>query len=249
MKTNHRPVRGRGRARRAVLALVAGIALLALPALGLAAQSPPTVTTSAPDPTLITDTYALLSGVINPNGTASNYQFQWGTTTDYGQFTPTTNAGNGAAEVPVDASLDALQPNTTYHYRLVVASTDAAHPGTYYGADQTFTTSPSLALKLGTTRSVVKSNHATVTVSCVGPTDDACQGRLTLRTRINGTLRNAGSAPFNVAVGKSKTVSVYLPPAAQKALKTARKHQLNALAKAKLSGVKTPASSRLTLVG
>src|SRR5690242_19877118 len=82
--------------------------LVALPASASAAA--PTATTSPVDSTLLTDTYALISGVVNPGGTATSYQFEWGTTTAYGQSTPVTAAGNGTADVPVDFSLDKLQP-------------------------------------------------------------------------------------------------------------------------------------------
>jgi hypothetical protein len=35
---------------------------------------------------------------VNPNGTATTYHFDWGTTTDYGSSTPTQDAGAGTCE-------------------------------------------------------------------------------------------------------------------------------------------------------
>src|SRR5689334_22124021 len=96
------------------LAVLAGVAVLSVPVVAFAATR--TATTSAADPTLLTDTYALISGVVNPGGKASSYHFDYGTTTDYGTSTPVTSAGNGTADVPVDVSLDGLQPDTTYHF-------------------------------------------------------------------------------------------------------------------------------------
>jgi secreted trypsin-like serine protease len=99
----------------------------------VAALAPPAITTQAASS--VTATSAQLNGQLNPNSSATTYQFQYGTSTAYGQstFESTTN---GDTIMPVDASLTGLAAATTYHFRLVGANAN----GTSDGADQTFTT-------------------------------------------------------------------------------------------------------------
>src|SRR4051812_23744451 len=81
---------------------------------------PPSATTG--DPGTITMTDAVVNGTVNPNSVATSYHFEYGTTSDYGTSTPSTDAGSGFADVAVTASLAGLTPATTYHYRLVAGS-------------------------------------------------------------------------------------------------------------------------------
>lgn len=98
------------------------------------AASPPTATTGSPS--AIMTTTATVSGTVNPNGQATTYNFQYGTTTGYGQTTATQLAGAGSSNVNASASLTGLKPDTVYHYR--IAATNPSGPTT--GADQTFMT-------------------------------------------------------------------------------------------------------------
>jgi phosphodiesterase/alkaline phosphatase D-like protein len=81
-----------------------------------------------------------LRGTVNPNGSATTYQFEYGTTTSYGSKIPASEAGvgSGSADVPVAQTVTGVLPNTTYHFRL------AAHnPGnTATTGDRTFLTPP-----------------------------------------------------------------------------------------------------------
>jgi Ca2+-binding RTX toxin-like protein len=87
----------------------------------------------------VQDASATLRATVNPGGTATTYQFEYGTTTEYGEVAPVTpeEIGSGAAPVAVSEAIGGLQPGTTYHYRVV--ATNAA--GETEGADETFTTS------------------------------------------------------------------------------------------------------------
>ena len=85
--------------------------------------------------TAVTGTSATLNGTINPNGLASTYHFEWGTTISYGNSTTTTSAGSGSSNVAVSAALTSLATGTTYHFRLVGVNID----GTTNGNDMTFT--------------------------------------------------------------------------------------------------------------
>ncbi len=89
--------------------------------------------------TSVTSNSAVLSGIVNPNGAATTWQFQIGTSTSYGGLWPIS-----AGTVPVGAAATVsvtvntgLSPGTTYHYRLT--ATNSA--GTTNTADGTWTTS------------------------------------------------------------------------------------------------------------
>jgi phosphodiesterase/alkaline phosphatase D-like protein len=79
-----------------------------------------------------------LDGSVNPEGQATTYRFEYGTTTLYGSQAPVSDAdaGSGSADVPVSADVSGLSPNTQYHYRLVAINGS----GTTHGLDATFTT-------------------------------------------------------------------------------------------------------------
>lgn len=96
----------------------------------------PSATTEAA--TSIGETGATFKGQVNPNGTETTYQFEYGTTTSYGSKVPTSpeSVGAGTSKVAVSKAIGSLQEGTTYHYR-VLASSEA---GTSYGEDKVFTT-------------------------------------------------------------------------------------------------------------
>ncbi len=85
--------------------------------------------------TSITSTSGTINGTVNPNGNATNYHFEWGTTASYGSNTATVAAGAGTSDIPVSAPLTALTSGVTYHYRLVGVNSE----GTSNGNDLTFT--------------------------------------------------------------------------------------------------------------
>jgi len=104
------------------------------PALASAAPAVPVATTGGA--TNVAQSSATVAGTVNPNGTATAYYFQYGTTTSYGSSTSSTSAGSGTSDEPVSANLSGLASGATYHYRVVATSS----AGTTDGADQTFTT-------------------------------------------------------------------------------------------------------------
>jgi phosphodiesterase/alkaline phosphatase D-like protein len=85
----------------------------------------------------VTRTTASLAGTVNPRGLSTLYHYVYGTTSSYGRSTSSFAAGAGFAEVAADASLEELEPGTTYHYTLVATNSE----GTVTGSDHTFTTS------------------------------------------------------------------------------------------------------------
>ncbi len=92
----------------------------------------------------VTQTSATLGGTVNPEGQATSYVFQYGTSTAYGTQTPAVSAGSGTKAVTVSVGIQALTPNTTYHYRLAATSVN----GTTLSHDSSFRTA---ALPAGVT--------------------------------------------------------------------------------------------------
>jgi hypothetical protein len=82
----------------------------------------PTASTRAA--TAIRATSATLQGSVNPNGSATAYYFEYGTTTGYGRRAPAVpaSAGAGGEEVLLAQPVDGLEPGATYHFRLVAES-------------------------------------------------------------------------------------------------------------------------------
>jgi hypothetical protein len=112
-------------------------------------------TTTGPDRTFRTAAPPDLSGVrtsdvaatsaklrarINPNGYDTEYRFEYGTTTDYGQSIPLLEAsvGNGTSPTDVEQAVTGLEAGQTYHFRLI------AHNewGTSESDDTTFDFAP-----------------------------------------------------------------------------------------------------------
>ncbi len=96
----------------------------------------PTVTTGSASEVMPTS--ATLSATVNPNGEeVTECEFEYGTTVSYGSSVPCSpSAGSGTSAVAVSAPLSDLDPNETYHYRIVATNAD----GTREGSDKTFTT-------------------------------------------------------------------------------------------------------------
>lgn len=117
----------------------------------------PAVTTNAA--TSVADTTATLNGSVNPEGAATTYKFDYGTTTSYGTSTTASSAGSGSSGVAENAALTGLTASTTYHYR--VEATNAT--GTTLGSDQTFTTTATGGGGGGTAPAVVTSAATSVT--------------------------------------------------------------------------------------
>ncbi len=82
----------------------------------------------------VSQTAATISGTVAPDGQATSFVWEVGTSTGYG-ISVYGSAGEGEAE-SLTLTLSSLLPATTYHYRLVASN----RSGTVYGADETFTT-------------------------------------------------------------------------------------------------------------
>ncbi len=105
--------------------------------------------TTAPAPLALTESaqavgqsIATLAGMVNPQGAATTYHFDWGTSTAYGSQAPIAEilVGADSAEHSLSQALTGLAPGTTYHYRIVASDCEGCASGTTYGSDVTFTT-------------------------------------------------------------------------------------------------------------
>ena len=163
-------------------------------------SAPVAVTGSA---TSITVTSATLNGTVDPNGRATAWYFEYGTSTSYGTKTAEKNAGAGTSTVSVSAPVSGLARGRLYHYRLV-ATSDA---GTSRGADQTFSTTGAPTVVTGSASSIALTSarlNGTVT-----PNGQAATWYFEYGTSTSyGTktaARSAGSGTSSVRVSVSLT--------------------------------------------
>jgi hypothetical protein len=139
-----------------------------------AAPVAPSVTTNAA--TAVSPTSETLLGTVNPNGTATGYHFDYGTTTAYGGSTPSEPVGTGTTPAPLASSINGLTPGTTYHYRIVAQSP----AGTVDGADETFVAGGTSAVKvLGREGFVSPGDVIGIQMGCFGGVT-TCSGTFTV---------------------------------------------------------------------
>ncbi|HEY5197086.1 MAG TPA: hypothetical protein VIJ51_08670, partial [Solirubrobacteraceae bacterium] len=101
------------------------------------APSAPAVLTQGP--TSIGDTTATLAGQVDPEGQATAFAFEYGTTTSFGAITTPVELDSAGSTESVSAVAVGLTANTTYYYYRLVA-TNAS--GTSAGSVMSVTTGP-----------------------------------------------------------------------------------------------------------
>ncbi len=169
-------------------------------------------TTAAPAPTVVTGSAAsatprtaTLSGTVTPNGAATTYDFEYGTTTGYGSQTPSRYAGAGSTAVSVTARLFGLSSGQTYHFRLVATSSS----GTTDGADQTFVTASAPAPTVVTGGATAIARRSAILAGTVtpngAPTSYSFQYGTTTSYGSTTPSRNAGAGSSPVNVGARPT--------------------------------------------
>ena len=204
-----------GTASQAVSAPIAGLAsattyhyrLVATSAGGTVVGADATLTTTKTPPPLVATaaatavgtTSATLNATVNPNGVASNYYFEYGTTSSYGRSTPSQSAGSGTAAASYRAALNGLVPGTTYHYRVVAVSAG----GTVDGRDATLATAKTPA---PTVVSGAASAVTTTTASLAGTIDP--HGIATTYYFLYGTKSPTTRTPTASAGAGTATVAV-----------------------------------------
>jgi phosphodiesterase/alkaline phosphatase D-like protein len=173
-----------------------------------------TLTTSALAPVVttgsassITTTSATISGTVNPEGQQTTYEFDYGTSPNFGSATSAASLGSGSPDTSVSATLTGLQPGVTYYYRLVATNLT----GTDDGGQATFTTnSLPPAVTTGNASSVTTSS-ATIT-GTVNPEDwgtsPTSYGNSTTATSA-GSATNPGTVSTDLSALTPNTVYYY----------------------------------------
>jgi hypothetical protein len=98
------------------------------------AVAAPTATTLAAEG--FKETEATLTGTVNPGGEATEYFFEYGTDTHYGQKTEIAPLSASGGNQGVSTTLKGLTPGTEYHFRLVAKNKQ----GPAEGLDRSFKT-------------------------------------------------------------------------------------------------------------
>jgi hypothetical protein len=125
---------GGGTMKRMLKIFAAVCTVAAITAGAAAAASSPTVSTGGTSAR--TNTSAVLQGTVNPNGSTTEYVFQYGLTAAYGLSARSHSAGGGTKAKAVTGTIGGLIPGTLYHYHLVAINKN----GATLGADRTFRT-------------------------------------------------------------------------------------------------------------
>jgi hypothetical protein len=172
------------------------------------AAGPVAVTGSAAS---VTTTTATLNGTVDPNGRATTWHFEYGTSTGYGSKTAEKSAGSGTSTTGVSAPVSGLTRGRLYHYRLV-ATSDA---GTSRGADQTFSTVTSPTAVTGAASSVAPTS-ATLngTVTPNGQTTSwyfeyGTNTNYGSKTAVKGAGAGTGSVKVAAAVSALRRTTTY----------------------------------------
>jgi len=173
------------------------------------AGNPPSAVWTGPA-TSVGISKANVTGAINPNGAATTWYVQYGTTTDYGVQTYPATIVAGSVAVPVSTPLAGLTPGTLFHYRIVALHGAIAS----YGADGTFFTRPVHAARPGlhahtTPGRDARSPYRFTTRGSLGgghyiPAADRCTG--TVDVRFYNGRHKLGSGVANVAANCSFSV-------------------------------------------
>ncbi len=172
---------------------------IALAFAGAAAAATPSAITGPV--TSVGPTTATATGTVNPNGQATTWHVEYGTSTSYGTKTANVSAGSGTANTAVSASLTGLTAGTTYHYRVVATNSS----GTAQGADGIFTTSAGPVAVTGSATSVT-----TTTATLNGTVDP--NGRATTWHFEYGTSTSYGSKTAEKSAGSgTSTTGVSAP--------------------------------------
>jgi hypothetical protein len=119
--------------------------------------TPPNVIVRSERATDVQMTEAQLNGSIDPEGVATKYYFEYGTTPSYGSRTPEVSAGSGGSKIAVSSVIGGLTTGTLYRFRIVATNIY----GTTYGQEEGFWTT---AVPWVETRPVVSVSDTTAVV-------------------------------------------------------------------------------------
>lgn len=189
----------------AAVVLGAIVAIVALTSTADSATPAPAATTGQGHE--LTATSARVNGIVNPQGQATTYIFEYGPTTSYGLQTAPASAGSDAGNVAVHHTLSGLTANGTYHYRLVAHSS----AGTTYGSDQTISLAPAVSQVafMGHMGFVSPGDVIGVEAGCFGG-DTICTGQVTMS--VVGAHTVIGQTNFSIPAHSGGFENLKLSP-------------------------------------
>ncbi|HWF74334.1 MAG TPA: Ig-like domain-containing protein [Solirubrobacteraceae bacterium] len=174
---------------------------------------PPAVTTGKASK--VTSTTAKIAGTVNPEGQATTYEVEYGTTTSYASHTAAVSAGAGNAAVAAALTLKKLKASTTYHYRVIATNASGTSPG----ADAKFKTGKPAPKGLGA--------KASPKSASTFPYRYTVKGKLSLPAGITANKGCSGKITIKVKRGKKivlTTRATITKKCTWKATVTATKH-------------------------
>jgi hypothetical protein len=179
------------------------------------AASPPAVTGQV---SYVTGSSAQLNGVVEPGGLSTFWAFQYGASATYGHNSAPVGPLIATGHTSVSTLIRGLQPNTTYHFRLIAIQGAAGTSGDasgFTGDDVTFKTSSSTLTKnrskqakasLRSHTLVVRHGKVLMPWGCSGSRGTACRGTISLNARGRAARVSCGIGNFRAAAGKHSTV-------------------------------------------
>jgi len=153
----------------------------------------------------VTDSSAVLTGTVNPNGAATNCAFTYAVTSPNGMPTPVQSIPAGSSPVLLMTPLVGLEAQTGFQYALECISDG----GLGIGSTATFATldhGPSHLSLTGDNDFVSSGRYVSIFLGCYG--DESCRGEVTLRVygqRIAAgrfSLGNNSGGPIELRVTK-----------------------------------------------
>ncbi len=194
---------------------------------------PTSVTNAA---SAITTDVATLNGTHNSSGTPTDYQFEYGTSTSYGQKSPLTAGGAGNGAQPVTATASGLAPATQYHYRLIALRNGVVHSR---GGDQVFTTSAPASALDTTAPSITVTKAPKKKTTTKKP-----------KVKVKVTFRSEAGATFTCRVDKSKSKPCTPPFSTTVKAKPGKgmKHTIVIVATDQAGNASTPTAVKFTAV-
>jgi DNA-binding beta-propeller fold protein YncE len=168
-------------------------------------KTPPVpATVDSQSVSLVEQTSAIVTALINPENTQTTYHVEYGTSTAYGSIIPVPDGavGSGLSDIPVAKQITGLQAGTAYHYRIVATNT----AGIADGPDGTFVTAPATPPVVGASSANEVSQNAVSLSGTVNPDGLQTYYEFDLGTDTGYGTRVFGNAGFGaspVSVGVS----------------------------------------------
>jgi RHS repeat-associated protein len=134
------------------------VATLACVCVDIYAAAPSVSTLSASS--ISTDS-ATLRGTVNPNGITTYVFFEYGLTASYGNTTAYSSGLTGNSSISMQAVLTGLEPNTTYHFRMVGLNSNGQWG---WGNDRSFITDSETEPPSVTTSSAINIDTTSATM-------------------------------------------------------------------------------------